>query len=154
MVFYFGDGEQTGSGEPESFAGSASEVSGGAVLGYGTAEGGPMRTTTAGVDGPGSYIEYEGERALSVIDPANLERIADQLGVAYQERSADTRLELPPPPTTATTAQGTTESIVDLTWIVALVVAALLALELARVTALMASAASVRRPRTGGGEGS
>jgi len=149
MVFYFGDGEQTGSGQPESFAGSATEVSGGAVLGYGTAAGGPMRTTTAGVDGPGDYIEYQGERALSKIDPANLERIAGQLGVPYQERSADTRLVLPSAPTTATTTQGATESIVDLTWIVALVVVALLALELARIAGFMADAASVRRARGG-----
>ncbi len=149
MVFYFGDGEQTASGAPESFAGSASEVSGGAVLGYGTAGGGPMRTTTAGVDGPGAYIEYQGERALSVIDPATLERIADELGVAYQQRASDTPLVLPPAPATATTAHGSTESIVDLTWIVALVVAVLLALELARATAHVARAAGVRRPRGG-----
>jgi len=151
MVFYFGDGEQTGSGKPESFAGSASEVSGGAVLGYGTAEGGPMRGTTAGVDGPGDYIQYEGERALSVIAPETLERIAEQLGVAYQERSAGAALELPPAPATATTAQGSTESIADLSWIVALVVAVLLAAELARASLLLTSAAAVRRPSRGGG---
>ena len=151
MVFYFGDGEQTSTGQPESFAGSASEVSGGLVLGYGTSEGGPMRSTSAGIDGPGSYIEYEGERALSVIDPENLERIADQLGVAYLERSAGARLELPPAPATATTAQGSTETVVDLTWIVALVAAALLALELARVTAHLTRAAGVSRVRAEGG---
>ncbi len=37
MVFYLGDGEQTASSEPESFASSAKYVDGGAVLGYGTA---------------------------------------------------------------------------------------------------------------------
>src|SRR5690606_39283043 len=50
MVFYLGDGEQTSSGEPESFKGGAKYVDGGAVLGYGTAEGGPMKKTT-GRDG-------------------------------------------------------------------------------------------------------
>src|SRR5690606_1021757 len=59
MVFYFGDGEQTVSSDPESFGGSAEYVDGGAVLGYGTAEGGPMRTTTIG-DGGGEYIQYRG----------------------------------------------------------------------------------------------
>jgi len=152
MVFYFGDGEQTASTEPESFAGSASEISGGAVLGYGTEAGGPMRQTSAGADGPGDYIEYEGERALSRIDAENLERVAQQLGVEYQQRAADAALELPPAPTTATTADGSTESIRELTWIVALVIAALLALELAAALALLVGTARVPRgPRPAGG---
>lgn len=152
MVFYFGDGEQTGSGEPESFAGAAGEVSAGAVLGYGTAEGGRMRGTTPGVDGPGDYIEYQGEPALSVIDPANLERIAEQLGVGYQERAQSTPLELPPAPDTATTTatDGSTESIADLSWVVALVIAVLLALELARTSLLLVCTARVRRTTPGG----
>jgi Ca-activated chloride channel family protein len=145
MVFYFGDGEQTTSTEPESFASSAGEVSGGAVLGYGTTAGGPMRTTSAGTEGPGDYIEYQGERALSTIDPENLERIANDLGVAYQQRSADAALELPPAPTTATTADGSTESVAELSWIVALVMAALLAVELAHGTVMLVRTARVPR---------
>jgi Ca-activated chloride channel family protein len=145
MVFYLGDGEQTASTEPESFAGSAGEISGGGVLGYGTSAGGPMRATSAGTDGPGDYIEYQGERALSTIDPENLTRIADELGVEYQQRAAGTALELPPAPTTATTADGTTESITDLTWVVALVLAALLAVELASGTAVFVGTARVPR---------
>ncbi|MGN6271700.1 MAG: VWA domain-containing protein [Protaetiibacter sp.] len=145
MVFYFGDGEQTASSEPESFAGSASEVAGGAVFGYGTEAGGPMRQTSAGIDGPGDYIQYEGERAVSKLDPQNLERVAQQLGVDYQPRSADRPIELPPAPTTATSADGATESIRDLSWVVALVVVALLAFELASGAALLVRAARVPR---------
>ncbi|WP_445996136.1 VWA domain-containing protein [Okibacterium fritillariae] len=44
IVYYLGDGEQTVSTAPESFAPLADLVDGGAVLGYGTDEGGPMRT--------------------------------------------------------------------------------------------------------------
>lgn len=44
IVYYLGDGEQTVSTAPESFAPLADLVDGGAVLGYGTEEGGPMRT--------------------------------------------------------------------------------------------------------------
>src|SRR5690606_11252234 len=106
MVFYFGDGEQTAATEPESFAASAREVASGAVFGYGTDAGGPMRQTSAGTDGPGDYITYQGERALSRIDPQNLEQIAQQLGVEYQHRSADVPIELPPAPTTVTSAAG------------------------------------------------
>src|SRR5690606_3760887 len=80
MVFYLGDGEQTSSGEPESFKGGAKYVDGGLVLGYGTADGGPMKKTTgrdgastgpstgSGTEDDGRYIEYQGERAMSVID--------------------------------------------------------------------------------------
>ncbi len=150
MVFYFGDGEQTAATQPESFAGSAGQLSGGAVLGYGTSEGGPMRQTSAGTDGPGDYIQYDGERALSVIDPDNLTRIAEQLGVEYRQRSAGTALELPPAPATAVTVDGSTESVAELTWVVALVIAALLALELAHATALLVGTGRVpRRDRRG-----
>lgn len=149
MVFYFGDGEQTSSGTPESFASSASELSGGLVLGYGTEAGGPMRTTTGGFDGPGEYIEYEGQRALSVIDPANLERIGSELGIDYVQRSADAVLELPPTPATAMTTAGSTEAITEFTWIIALVIAALLALELAYGVAVLVGTARVTRPQRG-----
>lgn len=145
MVFYFGDGEQTASTAPESFAGSAGEVAGGAVFGYGTEAGGPMRQTSAGTDGPGDYIEYEGQRALSQLDAQNLEQIADELGVEYQHRTADEAIVLPPAPTTATSADGATESIQELTWIVALVIAALLAVELAFGVALLTGTARVPR---------
>src|SRR5690606_35711174 len=88
-------------------------------------------------------------RALSRIDAANLERVAQQLGVEYQQRSAAAALELPPAPTTATTADGSTESVRELTWIVALVIAALLVLELASALALLVGTARVPRgPRT------
>lgn len=148
MVFYFGDGEQTSRDDPESFSGAAGHLSSGAVLGYGTSEGGPMRTTSAGTAGPGDYITYEGQRALSTIDPDNLSRIAEQLGLDYVPRAADTPLELPPMPTTALTTTGSTESVAEFTWIVALVIAALLALELAHGVAVLVSTARVpRAPR-------
>ncbi|AYF99403.1 VWA domain-containing protein [Protaetiibacter intestinalis] len=132
MVFYLGDGEQTAFSPRESFADSADLVSGGAVLGYGTAEGGPMRSTSAGVDGPGDYIEYQGERALSKIDPATLQEIADELGVDYQERSAGSALEVPEPPTDVVAEDGEIENVIELSWLVAFVIAALLLVELAR----------------------
>src|SRR5690606_25239381 len=84
MVFYLGDGEQTVTTEPESFAGSAEFTDGGEVLGYGTSEGGPMKITSGdpstssgtGSDG-GEYIEYQGAPAMSVLDESNLQSIAD-----------------------------------------------------------------------------
>ena len=142
MVFYLGDGEQTAWGSVESFAASHDLISGGGVLGYGTASGGPMRITSGG-GGEGNYITYEGARALSMIDPVNLTAIADDLGVPYQERSADGVLDLPEVPPTTTTTDGTTESVAEFSWIVALVIAALLAIELARATTLLVAALRV-----------
>ena len=142
MVFYFGDGEQTVTTDPESFDGSARFTDAGAVLGYGTAEGGPMQLTTGGVDGSGSgeYIEYQGSNALSVIDEGNLEAIAEQLGVDYQHRSADAELTLPDAPSTTTSysESGSVGNVTELYWIAALVVVALLGVELARASMLVA----------------
>ncbi|MGO2521698.1 MAG: vWA domain-containing protein, partial [Microbacterium sp.] len=91
MVFYLGDGEQTVTSDPESFADSAQYVDGGAVLGYGTAEGGPMKVTSGSFGGDGEYIEYDGEKAMSVIDDANLQTIAEELGVPFELRDAETK---------------------------------------------------------------
>ena len=133
MVFYFGDGEQTVTSPPEPFDGSEKLTDAGAVLGYGTAEGGPMRLSTGGVDGSSSeYIEYQGANALSVIDEANLEAIAADLGVEYQHRTADAELTLPDAPSTTTSyaESGSVGTVTELYWIAALVVVALLGVEL------------------------
>ena len=135
MVFYLGDGEQTVSSDPESFASSAKYVDGGAVLGYGTAEGGPMQKTTGQGDQPsGEYIEYQGERALSVIDEDNLRRVSEQLGVEYQHRAADAEITLPDAPTSTTdyTASGEVGNVIELYWIFALTLIVLVGVELAR----------------------
>lgn len=148
LVFYLGDGEQTAPVAVESFADSARWVDGGAVLGYGTPAGGRMLVTSLD-DGPDEYITYQGQPALSVIDPENLRVIADDLGVDYQERSADAGLDLPDVPATTTVSDTSAESVIELTWLVALVVAGLLALELARATTLLLTAARAvaRTPR-------
>jgi Ca-activated chloride channel family protein len=94
VVYYLGDGEQTSGDEPESFAASAGDVDGGAVLGYGTDAGGPMKV----FDGYGdeySADEYILDRtqpgdpeAVSRIDEEALRTVADQLGVPYVHRTA------------------------------------------------------------------
>ncbi|HWS51994.1 MAG TPA: VWA domain-containing protein, partial [Microbacterium sp.] len=132
MVFYFGDGEQTASTSPESFSTSAQYVDGGTVFGYGTADGGPMRTTSIG-DAGGEYIQYQGENALSTIDEANLQAIAEELGVAYQHRSADAGIQLPEAPSTTAdySDSGEVGNVIELYWIAAALIALLLAIELA-----------------------
>lgn len=142
MVFYFGDGEQTASTEPESFSSSAKYVDGGAVLGYGTTEGGPMKKTTgrlstgSGAQAEDEYIQYQGEPALSVRDEDNLRRISEQLGVPYQARSADAEIALPEAPTSTTdySVSGEVGNVIELYWILALALIGLIAVELVRAT--------------------
>ncbi|MBN6191361.1 VWA domain-containing protein [Microbacterium sp. K35] len=141
MVFYLGDGEQTTGTTPESFDKSAKYTDAGAVFGYGTAEGGPMRVTSGGVSGgEGEYIQYEGSDALSVIDEQNLQTVAEQLGVEYQHRTADTEPVLPEAPSTTTSyaESGEVGNVTELYWIAALVLLALLGVELLRATTLIA----------------
>lgn len=96
IVYFLSDGENTdGSGssadaELASFAPLAELVDGGAVLGYGTTEGGRMKVYD-GVTDPASapYItdpERDDAEALSMIDEVTLRTIAEQLGVDYVHR--------------------------------------------------------------------
>ncbi|MBD8080336.1 vWA domain-containing protein [Cellulosimicrobium arenosum] len=101
LVFFLSDGEQTADGEPRSFADVAPLVDGGAVLGYGTEDGGRMKEYDPDVDpADAQYIVDPSQTgadgvapdALSMIDEDTLTELADQLGVPYVHRTepADT----------------------------------------------------------------
>ncbi|WP_265520123.1 vWA domain-containing protein [Oerskovia flava] len=99
LVFFLSDGEQTAEGEPRSFAELAPLVDGGAVLGYGTAEGGRMKeygpdidpeTADYLIDPTRAVVGEPDPDALSIIDEETLRATADQLGVAYVHRTAPT----------------------------------------------------------------
>ncbi len=159
VLFYFGDGEQTRADRsPDSFAPLAPYLSGGAVLGYGTTSGGPMRINV----GPSPDIAPEsgpfpvpyvadpttGTLAISKIDEVALGTIASQLSVAYFHREAGV-------PVTAATSgievgavsSGTVDAAApgELYWIPAILFSALLMLELLR--ALIVLTSSRNRPR-------
>ena len=149
MAFYLGDGEQTADSDPESFRASGDLIDGGGVLGYGTAEGGRMRVQTGDVaTSGGEYIvDGGGDPALSRIDEAALQTIADDLGVELQVRSADAAPRLPEPPTTTTTrAAGTTGDVTELGWILALLIVALLAADAALVATAAPGVLRLARP--------
>ena len=99
VLFYLGDGEQTAAVEPGSFEALAPLISGGAVLGYGTDEGGRMREFNgyADPDAQPRYIaDYStgvGGDAVSRIDETRLGTIASQLGVDYLHRDAGTGID-------------------------------------------------------------
>ncbi|UYG15992.1 VWA domain-containing protein [Brachybacterium huguangmaarense] len=86
LVYVLSDGENTDSQESETFSAAAQFVDGGGVLGYGTAQGGPMKTT--GGPDAGQYItDSSGARGISKIDEKQLQTIAQQLGVPYLHRT-------------------------------------------------------------------
>jgi len=92
VVVFVSDGENTAGGQQASFAPVADLVDAGAVLGYGTEEGGTMRYDPEDPDSVLSddvLYDYDaGEEARSRLDEDNLRGIADQLGVGYLHRDA------------------------------------------------------------------
>jgi Ca-activated chloride channel family protein len=88
IVYYFGDGEQTAPEAPTPFDIDHKLVNGGAVLGYGTSEGGRMKATRSRFDTSLTYIKdpTTGEDARSVISEVTLRAIGTQLGLPYVHR--------------------------------------------------------------------
>ena len=98
LFFYIGDGEQTSSNVPRSFAELRPMIDGGAVLGYGT-EAGAYMTTYYGIRNVKiaesfkyvpDYSEIAtkpGGRAVSKVDERNLRTIAESLGLKYFHRT-------------------------------------------------------------------
>lgn len=78
IVFFISDGEITGDEQLSSYAGLKDYITDGAVLGYGTEEGGEMHTDY------GYVYDYEtSQHAVSKIDETNLNQIASDLGLSY-----------------------------------------------------------------------
>jgi len=80
LLYYFGDGEQTSATAPTSFAPLAPLVDDATVVGYGSTEGAPMRRSR--VDD--RTIVVDGRTARSKADPAQLKRIAADLGGTFR----------------------------------------------------------------------
>ena len=84
IVFFFSDGETTDGSSLMSFADLSGMINDGAVMGYGTEKGGRMYYPGRG------YITdtARGTDARSVIDEAALKQIADDLEIAYVNRTS------------------------------------------------------------------
>lgn len=100
LVYILSDGETTDDGAGAAAASAAGVswdqleplVDGGAVLGYGTAEGARMREFTgAGSDPSAAEAPYiigpDGQEAVSVPDTELLASVADAMGVKYLQRT-------------------------------------------------------------------
>lgn len=85
LVYFLSDGENTDEKDSESFTQTSGFIDGGGVLGYGTAEGGPMKAQ--GGENDGEYItDAEGNEGISMIDEQQLETIAGEMDVPYIHR--------------------------------------------------------------------
>lgn len=91
VVFFITDGEITKEGESlNSFAEIKNYISEGAVLGYGTTDGGKMVNSTYADDPSSDYYykyyydnNYKKVTALSKLDEKNLRQISTDLGIDY-----------------------------------------------------------------------
>lgn len=86
VVFFITDGENTDNHSLDSFADIASDIEGGAVMGYGTDDGGQMHYYDELYD---EVVLVEDKRtfpyqpAVSCIDEDNLEQLSQDLGIKY-----------------------------------------------------------------------
>lgn len=128
VVFYLGDGEQTDGEAPTPFA-LDGLVDGGAVLGYGTAEGGPMASLSSLGRDDGDIETVDGEPAISQASEDDLRRLADQLGVPYVHRAGGDiapALADADPGELVEDASQTARTQVSLVWVLATIATALL----------------------------
>lgn len=85
-IFFISDGEITDDSVLESYMDAGKYVHGGAVLGYGTAQGGTMSVQHSWEEEPTEimdYSDYPSKPAVSKIDEENLRSIARDMGVVY-----------------------------------------------------------------------
>lgn len=149
LVFVMSDGENTEPGTTAHFAGKQ-HVDGGAVLGYGTAQGGQMKTQ--GGKDHGEYIkDTNGQVGRSRIDEQNLKGVANDLGIVYLHRTA-------PGESMDEAITGLTFSSIpaeeqqklpdfdDWYWIPAIVLAGLALLEMMAALRALPRTAEARRP--------
>lgn len=95
-VFFISDGEITNEDTLESFVQAAPYIDYGAVLGYGTQQGGKMYPIS--YDGENEAplqdeSDYPYKDAISKIDENNLQQLADDMGVRYVHMTAQENIE-------------------------------------------------------------
>lgn len=96
VVFYISDGEITNDDKLESFSEMAEYIDAGAVLGYGTKQGGKMYVQSYASDKPEPLQDdtvYPREDAVSVIDEGNLKKLAKDMNIEYVHMTTHTDLD-------------------------------------------------------------
>lgn len=136
VVFFISDGEITNEDRLESFKAAAKYVDGGAVLGYGTKDGGNMYVKSYYTDQEELLEDtsaYPRKPAVSKIDESNLKSIADDLEVSYinmnDSQNIDPVLEKIQRENTGDSKTGKVNGFVDIYYIFAAIFAVLLMLD-------------------------
>lgn len=129
VLIFISDGEITDGSTLRSFADLKKYVDGGAVLGYGTAEGGNM------TDGNGFTVwASDYSKAVSRIDETNLLKISSDLGIEYLHRDGSSSLDalIGGIVEKSRVTSGEKEAVVyeDLYWMLAIPLAVLLLVEM------------------------
>ena len=122
LVFYAGDGENTSAERPKPM--NADNVAGGAVLGYGTSQGGRMKESP---EPDAGYLKDRShdtaQDAVSRIDEEQLRAIAGQLNVPYVHRTGTeppTAMFSKAKPGALTLSDADTPGRIELYWLLAL----------------------------------
>lgn len=97
IVFFISDGEITDESKLESFEDVAEFIDCGAVLGYGTEEGGKMKVKDSVSDNLAVLLEYYDDNynkkvAISKIDEKNLKSLSKDMGIDYYHMSERSKL--------------------------------------------------------------
>lgn len=95
-VFFISDGEITNEDTLESFAQAAPYIDYGAVLGYGTQQGGKMYLVSYDEEEETPLqdeSDYPYKDAVSKIDENNLQQLADDMGISYVHMTAQENIE-------------------------------------------------------------
>lgn len=99
IVFFISDGEITSDEKLKSYSDLKDYIDDGAVLGYGTTEGGPMKTISySGDESEPEYLyyydsHYNKVQAISKIDESNLQKIAGDMGVPYIHMTRQSQID-------------------------------------------------------------
>lgn len=98
IVFFISDGELTQEADLKSHPKLKDYIDGGAVLGYGTEEGGPMHAVAFFGDDEVEELyyydeNYDRQTALSVIDEDNLQSIASDMGIDYVHMTQQSKID-------------------------------------------------------------
>jgi len=95
-VFFISDGEITNEDTLSSFSDVASYIDYGAVLGYGTKEGGKMYVNDSDSDTPTilqDETEYPYQDAISKLDETNLQQLAKDMKLSYINMTSQEHIE-------------------------------------------------------------
>lgn len=98
IVFFISDGEITQGSNLKSYPGLKEHIDGGAVLGYGTEEGGKMYAVAFFGDDEVEELyyyddNYNQQTALSCIDEGNLQSIASDMGIDYVHMTKTSQID-------------------------------------------------------------